>query len=138
MPAIDHCEPQVIRAFEKEGWRLIEKPFFMRTGHRIVLADFSAAKGVNGDKRQIVVTEVKCFADRQQDMPNLYTAAGQYMFYRHVLDTNNILVPLYLAMPMIVYQRLVQDPVVLRVFRKIRIRFVLVDLEKAEIEQWID
>jgi hypothetical protein len=30
VPAIDHCEPQVIRAFEKAYWEVLDKPYLLR------------------------------------------------------------------------------------------------------------
>jgi Holliday junction resolvase-like predicted endonuclease len=30
MPAIDACEPQVIRALEKAGWEVLERQFTIR------------------------------------------------------------------------------------------------------------
>lgn len=47
--AIDKCEPQVIRALEKDRWLIYRKPFtlFAASG-RFVLADLALSRMVNG------------------------------------------------------------------------------------------
>lgn len=81
MSALDACEPQIIRALEKDGWQIVAKPYQIKIDRRIVFADFSA-RHVNGDSEHfIVVMEVKCFTNPKTDLTELYTAIGQYQLY---------------------------------------------------------
>lgn len=82
MPALDKCEPQVLNAFRKDGWSVASKPFVLPTHDRNVYADFSLQRGTNGTSEQIIVVEVKCFTNPEQDFAELYGAVGQYQFYR--------------------------------------------------------
>ena len=58
MPALDVCEPQMIRALEKAGWQIIGKtlPIYLEY-KRVVYADLSLQRA----QQQIIVVEVKCF-----------------------------------------------------------------------------
>lgn len=71
MSALDACEPQIIRAFEKDGWRILRKPFGIRTGNRLVAADLNLERGANGTTEQLIVVEVKCFTNAELDLPEL-------------------------------------------------------------------
>jgi hypothetical protein len=61
MPAIDDCEPQMIRALEKSGWRVIDHPLTLRNvlGRNHVYADLRLEQIVTG--QQIIVVEVNAF-----------------------------------------------------------------------------
>lgn len=39
MPAIDTCQPQVIRALEKDGWRVRQSPFHLADEKRSIFVD---------------------------------------------------------------------------------------------------
>jgi hypothetical protein len=41
MPALDHCQPAVVRALEKAGWLVIDQPLTIRNviGRRHIYAD---------------------------------------------------------------------------------------------------
>lgn len=47
MPAIDSCQPQVIRALEKDGWAVEPIPFQLKVQ---VYIDIEAKQQVNGSK----------------------------------------------------------------------------------------
>jgi hypothetical protein len=74
--AIDACEPQVIRALEKEGWQILAKPYLIVTLVRNLYADLSLQKFQNGSSEQIIVLEVKCFTNPGSDLTEFYTAVG--------------------------------------------------------------
>ena len=63
MPAIDRCEPQTVRALEKDGWLVTHQPFAilmdnLRGGY--IFADLRLQKPQTG--QSAIVVEVKCFA----------------------------------------------------------------------------
>jgi hypothetical protein len=138
MAALDSCEPQIIRALQKAGWAILNKPFMLRTDERTVFADFTAQRAVNGSTKQVIVLEVKCFANPQNDLPDLYTAIGQYLFYQAALVTRRLMLPVYLALPVQAYERLIRDSTVLAALQQAAIKLLIVDIDGEEIVQWTD
>ncbi len=137
MPAYDSCEPQIINALQKDGWRILEKPYVIRGDQHNALADFSMRRGINGRSEQIIVLEVKCFNNPKTDMQELYTAVGQYGFYQEALIREQILFPLYLAVPSDAYKRLSLDANIKSLLKRYAIKLVVIDMEKEEVVQWI-
>jgi hypothetical protein len=60
MTAIDTCEAQVIRAFEKEAWRVKQKPLYLRLPDRILWIDLALERQTDQGAETIIVVEVKC------------------------------------------------------------------------------
>jgi hypothetical protein len=137
MSALDACEPQVIRALEKDGWQIVKKPYRIISPAHTVLADVMFQGIIDNEVRQVVILEVKCFTDPQNDLNEIYTAVGQYLYYRSALTLQPPTFPLYLALPLIAYERLLLDPVVQLTFQAIQMKLVVVDVEIEEIVQWI-
>jgi hypothetical protein len=138
LAAIDICEPQIIRALEKAGWQISEKPFTLRIDDRTVFADFSVRRvNEQGQLEEVIVLEVKCFTHPKNDLPEFYTAIGQYEFYRATLSLVEIDFPLYLAVPDKAFVRLMEDASVRRVIQTSDIHIVTVDIEREEIVKWI-
>lgn len=139
MAALDICEPQMLRAFAKDGWRVEDKPYSIRTSlTRTVFADFSLYRIIDNKIEFIIVVEVKCFSNPTNDLHEFYTAVGQYQLYANALMLEEKDHPLFLAMPNNAYERLVDDPAIQNTLSKIMVKLVLVDLEKEEITQWIN
>lgn len=84
IPAVDNCEPQVIRALEKAGWRVIGKPFTLRIREHDFFADLQLER-IEDSANQIIVVEVKCFSDENAVAHDLQQAIGHYITYRAVL-----------------------------------------------------
>lgn len=137
MSALDACEPQIIRALEKDGWQIVAKPHHIIFDERIVFADFSARHVNEDDENFIVVLEVKCFTNPKNDLTELYTAIGQYQLYRAAMLTRNEVYPLYIAVPYAAYLRFVGEPTLLHAFEITLIKLVIVDIEREEVVQWL-
>ncbi len=136
MTAIDVCEPQIIRALEKDGWQIVEKPYQIKVDRRTVFADFSV-RHVNEDgERTVIIMEVKCFTNPKADLTEFYTAIGQYQFYQAALISIEDDFPLYLAIPHEAYQRFLQNPVLLATFELAQVKFVIVDIVQEAVIQW--
>lgn len=91
MPAIDSCEPQMIRAFQKANWSIGDQPFAIRLAEKRdhVFADLRLIN--RSDNAQIVVIEVKCFPDSRSQLDEFYHAVGQYLVYRSALVLDDAL-----------------------------------------------
>lgn len=138
MPALDSCEPQVVNALRKDGWIVSNQPFFIGTGKEALFADIRAFKNDNGVPKEIIVVEVKCFANRRMYLDDLYGAIGQYLIYRNAMRSKQVFEPLYLALPTTTYTTLFRREVVVATIREIQMKMLVVDLVKEEISVWVD
>lgn len=137
MSAIDHCEEETIRAFQKGGWHVRDKPFFIRVTDGNLRADVSFERRGNDQFEQIIVVEIKCFTDFQRDLVEFYKAVGQYQTYRAALRLNDLPAGLYLTIPQDAYHRFEKRPEFMETLRDARINYVIIDLEHEEIVQWM-
>jgi glucose-6-phosphate 1-dehydrogenase len=135
MPAIDSCQPQVIRALEKDGWRIEGMNIHLRHKKRYVFVDIQATHIANGSSRQILLAEVKCFANPLEATQDLYSAIGQYAIYRAMLEQKNNTQSLYLAIPTHAYRHLFDD-VVQQAMSYVKMKLIVVDLDQEEIVEW--
>lgn len=134
MPAIDRCEPQVIRALEKEGWVVEAHHYLIRIStKKNAFADLRLRKATN----HLLIAEVKCFASRVLRLDEAYHTIGQYQVYRKALQLSKIVDPLYLAIPSPAYARLIAEPPVYATMQEAMIKLILIDLEREAIERWI-
>lgn len=134
MPRLDDCHDQVVNALEKAGWDVSPTPYLLRMGNRRLYIDLYAES--HRPDRRIIIVEVKCFANPNEEMNDLYTAVGQYLVYRGLLDQVGVTDPLYLAIPIDAYELFVQ--LAIPVVSTFRIKMVLVDLAREVIERWLD
>jgi hypothetical protein len=138
MTALDHCEPQLIAVFKHDGWEVYEKPFIFRLPpKRTLKADVSFIRVAEDRPEIIIVVEIKCFADQEEDLTEFYRAIGQYEVYRSSLKITNQRLPLYLAIPDEAYERIKQHPEMMLTLRNNQVRCVIINLEREVIVEWI-
>ncbi len=133
--AFDVCHEQIVRALEKEGWQVDERPRRLNLEDRVVYIDIQAMRQVNGSRQQILLAEVKCFPERDSTTRELYIAFGQYIIYKAMLAELNITTTLYLALPEEVYHQLF-DATVQRAVRDNHVKLVIVNLDTETVSQW--
>jgi hypothetical protein len=104
MPAIDQCEPAIIRAFEKQGWKVKNHPFSIRIDEQERISHLYADFRLRSEDNTIIVVEVKCFPESASFLDEFYRAWGQYEVYRLALINAEMDFPLYLAVPLHIYQ----------------------------------
>jgi hypothetical protein len=134
MPQLDSCHPQVVHALEKAGLDVSDNPYSLDTTLNVLFVDIEAWRA---DGNPIIVVEVKCFREGTSDMTSLYNAIGQYLVYRNLLSRLRKNRVLYMALPASIYQGMFQFfgmPLV----NELQINLIVVDLDKEEIEQWIE
>jgi XisH protein len=137
MPAIDQCEPHIIKALEKAGWQVTHHPFPIRISRdEGVFADLRLRHRDN--KRTIIVVEVKCFSEKRSLLDEFYHAVGQYLLYRNILTLSNIDVPLYLSVPSNIHSSFFRRKTIQAVVQDAKIRLIVVDMEQEEIVKWLD
>jgi hypothetical protein len=79
MPAFDHCHDQVVRALQKDGWRVVRSPYTIYLPYRYVFADLLVRRENNGNVDQIAIVEIKCFSSNTNTTTELYTAIGRIL-----------------------------------------------------------
>jgi len=133
--AFDVCHEQIVRALEKDGWQIDDRPRRLNLEDRVVYVDIQAMRQVNGSRQQILLAEVKCFPDRDSTTRELYIAFGQYIIYKAMLAELDLMTPLYLALPDEVYNQLF-DSTVQRAVRDNHVKLVIVNLDTETVSQW--
>jgi hypothetical protein len=135
--AFDQCHFQIVHALEKEGWTVANKQTRLYSETRQVFIDIYAEKRANGSAKNVLLSEVKCFAGSGDNTREIYTAIGQYLVYRSLLAELQIAIPLYLAIPLLAYESLF-EPAARRVVQESRIKLLIVNVDTEEVAQWID
>jgi hypothetical protein len=137
MPKFDTCHAQVVRALQKDGWRIEVEQVLIATDDRHGYVDLRAMRESNGTRHQIMLVEIKCFPDRNSTTEDLYVAIGQYIIYRAIMIELGMAIPLYLAVSDDVFET-VFDSSVRWAISDSRIRLVIVSLETETIREWIE
>ena len=136
MPAVDQCEPQIIRALAKAGWEVVDRPIAIRyTAHERLYADLRLRNQHNS--QAMIVVEVKCFDSTRSQIEEFYQAVGQYLTYRAAMKLADFPESLWLAVPTQAYTRFFRRHLVRSVVEDARIALILVDLDREEVAQWI-
>jgi hypothetical protein len=138
MPALDRCEPQIIRALEKQNWLVTDKPFPIRLGQNkgYLYADLRLEHSERN--QQVVIVEVKCFPKQRSQLDEFYHAIGQYQVYQNALIMREISLPLYLAIPHDVYEDFFDKDIIQATLQKIQVKLIVIDLRLEEVVKWID
>ncbi|HVU09896.1 MAG TPA: element excision factor XisH family protein [Phototrophicaceae bacterium] len=137
MPALDHCHENVVRALVKAGWIVAPKPFSLKIerGHTLFI-DLAVSRVETSGEQVILLVEVKCFPADSADTSELYTALGQYIIYRSLLNQQRIKFDLYLAVPTEAYQNIFTR-MALNTIAENQIKMVVVDIEREVVIQWL-
>jgi hypothetical protein len=134
MPAIDKCEESIIKALEKEGWKVIDQPYSLKVEEGFVYADLRLK---NHAGEVIIVVEVKCFAVKKRWLDDFYGAIGQYGYYELLLGDFQKPHELFLAVPQKAYEEFFQKESIKRKVKRDKIKMIVVDLELEEVTLWI-
>ena len=137
MSALDACEPQILRALQKDNWAIVVKPFAIRTNKHTVYADCLLERKQNGQNEQVIILEVKCFSNPQVDLQEFYAAVGQYQFYRAAVAANQSNTAVFLAIPNQAYIRLTKDNAVNIAIKQGNIKLVVIDIVIEEVVEWL-
>jgi len=137
MPALDHCHAKVVHALEKVGWVVNPKPFTLDLPSRQLYADILAERTDEDQREQIIVIEVKCFANPDSEMHDFYVAIGQYLTYRSAIPDQQLDLNVYLAIPTHAYKSVFTE-VGQSLVQSQQIKLIVVNLDQEEIEEWLE
>jgi len=136
--AKDIIHEPVKNALIKDGWEILADPYYISYADKTLAADMKAEKLllVGRDKETIVI-EVKSFLGRSF-IHSLHGALGQYQVYTAFLDALELDEHLYLAIGDDVYQReFANSQAIQMLLKRYKIKLLVVDTAKEEIQQWI-
>lgn len=127
----------VLKALDRDSWKVTDDPFQVYVGKKRLAMDLGAERLISAEKgtRKIVV-EIKSFVSRS-DVKDLQQALGQYMMYQQVLVEQNIQRELYLAIPRRAYETIFQDELGQILLRKALLRLFVFDEDKEVIVEWV-
>lgn len=135
MPAHDSCEPNVVRALEKAGWKILYRPYRIRLiDGGFLFADLMASS--EPLEKYLMVVEVKCFPGSSTALEEFYKAVGQYTTYRRALRDEGTEADLFLAVPLTIYATLLQEHVIQGTIQDAQVQLIVCDMEAEEIVRW--
>ncbi|MGB3297339.1 MAG: XisH family protein [Phormidesmis sp.] len=147
MPRRDSIHSVVRRALVKDGWDITDDPYVISYGERFLFVDLAATKigkpdtaqsqfiGAAKDDRQIAV-EIKAFRG-QSAIADLEQDIGQYVLYRLLLRQIDPSRQVYLAVGNLDYDQIFSEPIGELVINKLPLNLIVINLESAEVQQWI-
>jgi len=87
-------------------------------------------------RRQKNCHEIKAFLGKSI-IANLEQSIGQYVLYRLLLNKVDPAREIYLAVTDVIYDKIFSEPIGEVVINDLPLQLVIVDSDKAEIQQWI-
>lgn len=138
MPALDLYHDHVKQALINDGWTITHDPLLLVIGRKDLFVDLGAQKLFAAEKegRKIAV-EIKSFTGRS-DVADLEQALGQYVLYRDLMAQSLPDQTLFLAISVIVFRSLFEEPIGKLVLRSERLKLIVFDNKEERILQWID
>lgn len=136
MPNIDHYHIIVLRCLENAGWSIVKEQEYISIGtqdntNRRLYIDIKARR--NDD--QLVLIEVKGL--ERSPVHELMELLGQYLIYQIALDYLSIEIPLYIAIPEIAYQNIIQHVLGQEMLSRYSVPFLIFDPIQEEIIEWL-
>jgi hypothetical protein len=125
MPAKDRYHDTVKRALVKDGWTILDEQYFIGTDARQLWVDLHIGDAA-GQHRLLV--EVKSFLVGESAVENLANAIGKYQIYEAAIAIRKLQLPLYLAIPIRVYEGIFSEDIVAELTQNIKIRLIRYDL----------
>ncbi len=134
MPVKDYYHDVVARALIKDGWTITDEQVKVIVDERNLYIDLEATKDSTG---LIILVEVKELDDVRSPIEALANAVGKYFLYRTSLDDKGINTPLYLAMSVAAYHRILSETIGKLAVGHGRISLLIFDPEQEEVVRWI-
>jgi XisH protein len=137
MPRFDQCHEQVVHSLQKEGWRVEGQHVQLTSEERTAFVDIQARRPLNGTVEQVLLAEVKCFPNEESYTTQIYTAIGQYLVYRMMIEEANLSIPLYLSIPETTYTELF-DSIIMKMIQRYQIKLMIVNIVEEGIVRWME
>lgn len=138
MPAKNVYHDAVIEALKADGWTITHDPLSLRVGDRDLHVDLGAERlplGAEKGEEKIAV-EIQSFRS-PSGIADLQQALGQFLMYRLILADQQPERGLFLAVPGIVYDGILSEPIGDRVLSGLGVRVIVFDPVQREVIRWI-
>lgn len=136
MPALDRYHNAVRNALSKDGWAITANPLTVYVGLRRVHIDTALERLLTAEQQgRKIAVEVKSFTGLSP-VADLEGAVGQIALYNAVLAEVEPDRFLYLAVPVAVYESILEEPLGLIARKHILQRIVTFDPELEEVVLW--
>lgn len=130
MPAKDRYHDAVVRALVKNGWTITTEQMLVRFVERRLWIDIQAAKA---SEQLVIVVEVKGFESMPSPVDYLADAVGKYVIYLCALDYARLDARLYMVVPIVAYEGILNEEIGRRAIRKANIDIMVFDPEREAV-----
>jgi hypothetical protein len=137
MPAKDIFHNNVKNALIKDGWNITHDPLKLQWGNKDLYVDLGAEKLIAAQKgNQKIAVEIKSFVGNSQ-VADLEQALGQYTLYLDIIEETEPERILYLAIRDTTFEDIFIEPIGQILLNKKRLKLIVFDAKREEINQWI-
>lgn len=136
----DALHQSVRLALEKDGWNITDDPFFLydKTLGINYDVDLGAEKAIVATKgAKKILVEVKSFA-RVSLRNEFHSILGQYLTYLLAIEALELEQELFLAIPSVIYERLLNEPFLMRLIEYNKIKYFIYNDKESNILSWKD
>jgi len=134
--ARDRFHQCVRRAMEKDGWLITDDPLRLSSGNVDVEIDLGAEKLLAAERgEEKIAVEIKNFLGHSP-VSDFEDAYGQFLLYRKVLQKNNSLRDLYIAVPLFAYDKFFQRPLIKEIVEEDKMNLLVYDHIEETIMLW--
>jgi len=139
MPAKNVFHDAMIAALQTDGWTITDDPLTLHVGERDLHVDLGAERPFIGATKGTdrIAVEVQSFLNPSA-VADLQQAIGQYAMYRVVLAQQQPDRPVYLAVPQVVYDGILDEPLGQLMLTELGLRVIVFDPNRREIVRWIN
>jgi hypothetical protein len=134
LPAKDTYHDTVVRALEKDGWRITAQQVRLTVSRRKLWVDIEATRQ---DLTLTILIEVKGLDAHASKIEALASAAGKYLVYNAILEWAEDERILYLAVPQTAYDGILNEQIGLIVRQKAELKLIVFDPLEERIIEWI-
>ncbi|MGB0564372.1 MAG: element excision factor XisH family protein [Spirulinaceae cyanobacterium] len=138
MPARDYHHQTVCEAIRKDGWTITHDPYRLKLARKKNLyIDLGAERLIAAEKGiQKIAVEIKSFRSASE-MKDLEEAVGQFVVYDRLLNRYEPERKLYLAVPEAVRKSIFEEETGQVLLEDQVLRLFTVDIDQAEVIQWL-
>lgn len=135
--AKDFYHDNVREALEKDGWVITHDPYRVKVDEIGYEIDFGAEPLIGAQKdEKIIAVEVKSFIG-PSTINEFHRAVGQFNDYSVALEFNDPSRILFLAVPLDIWIRFFQQPLIQRSLERIQAKVLVYNPFEKTIVQWI-
>ncbi len=136
MSARDLFHDAVRKGLEKEGWLITRDPLELEWEDVKVKIDIAAEKLISAERgEKKIAVEIKSFISTSA-ISDFHTALGQFLNYRIMLEVQDPIRQLYLAVPLETYEVFFQTRFVITVLERYQLQLIVYDPIIEEIVKW--